>query len=307
MRAKFLIVCAVALMMGELFAAGEPAKFLWMGIGARGLAMGNTGTAYINTPWAPFYNPASVSARGKFSAAASNQFLALDRKIYAATISAEIYEEAGVGLTWIHSGVSGVESRNEDGQKTGTVANGNDAIFFAFGKNLAGKFHIGLGVEYIESSIENVTVTTAGFGGGVSYRIQKPDITIGFVAQNLFMKFLWNSNNYYGTGQTVEEKVPELVRGGVSYSFRVGGAECNLSADIRDYPSAGKFEYGVGAEVNPIPQISIRGGFNGEHPTFGVGVRTKLGKLSNIGVDYALVPENRGVAPRHIVDLMVEY
>ncbi len=301
------VLMSILMVVVAVFGAGEPVKYLTLGVDARALAMGGAGIATVGTPWAPFYNPASVSARGNFAGAASNQFLDLGRKLYGAAISAEIYEEAGVGLVWIHSGVDDVPARNSDGELTGTVANGDDAIFFAFGKNFKGRFHLGFGVEYFESSIENVTVSTAGFGAGLSWRMRKPNLTLGLALQNLFMKFLWNSNNYYGMGQTVEEEIPPLVRAGAEYAFRLAGMDCSAVGEVRDYPSLGDLGFGAGIEISPLEQISLRAGFNGEHPTFGVGVSTKVGKLSLVGINYAFVPENYGLSPRHIVDLVVEY
>ena len=222
-------------------------------------------------------------------------------------MAAEIYEEAGVGLTWIHSSVDNVESRNEDGEMVGSVANGSDAIFFAFAKKFAGNAHLGIGVEYFESSIENVTASSAGFGAGVSYRIVHPDVTVGVALQHMFMSYRWNSNNYYSEGQTVEEQIPPLVRVGLACNFKLFGREGSAVADLQNYPTLGEFKYGIGAEISVFPQLDLRGGFNGESPTFGVGIHTRVGKINSVGIDYAFVPDKLGLSPRHVLDLVVHY
>ena len=301
------IILAIAIFsISLLFGAGEPNKYLWLGIGAKSLSLGNTGVALDNLDCAPFYNPASVSERGKFSLTAGNQFLALDRRIYYASLASEVSDGAGVGLVWIHSSVGDVDARDMDSEITGTVSNGNDAIYFAFAKRVFSNIHLGLGVEYLQSSLENLTAGTAGFGAGISYRIKDPQITIGFAAQNLFMKISWNSNDYYGLGYVSDEKIYELFRGGISYRGKISAIPFVLTGDIWQF-SADKINYGAGIEVEPLQQLALRVGFSENRPSAGIGIHTKIGKFSLVGLDYAFVIEKENLTPRHIIDLTVEY
>ncbi len=302
---KFILVI-ILLSVILSFGAGESCKYLWLGIGSRTLALGNSGTSLSDLPWAPFYNPASVSQRGKFSLAGGNQFLALGRKLYFASVASEIYDGAGIGLTWIHSSVSDVEARNTDGEKVGTVANGEDAIFFAFAKKPTNNIHLGIGVEYVQSSIENITTGTAGLGAGISYRIKSPDITIGLSAQNLFMNISWNSNDYYGMGNVSNEQISPVFRGGVSYRGSVGEYPFLICGDLWQFSSTA-LSYGMGVEFSPMAQLTLRAGFSDGYPSAGIGIHTKIGKMSLVGIDYAVVPEKEELSIKHIVDLIIEY
>ncbi len=327
-RTHFLVIAIIVIScFGLLFGAGETFKIQWMGIGARTLAMGNTGTAIIGLPYASFYNPASVSARGKFSVAGGNQFLALDRKLYFASLASEISGGAGVGFTWVHSSISDVEARDIDGELVGTVNNGDDAIFFSFAKEFVTKMHIGAGIEYVQRSLENITTSTAGFGIGVSYRIENPNITLGFAAQNLLMTLSWNSNEYYGTGQVSNEKLPILLRAGSAYLTDIKSIPVQFCADMWNGGDS-QIHYGIGAEVGLfsgnhykkdngiensggnnkyIPQLILRGGFTDGRLSGGVGICSRIGKAVNIGIDYAIVMEKENLSPKHIVDLTFEY
>ncbi|MCD6594858.1 hypothetical protein J7L68_04200 [bacterium] len=301
-----IIFIIIILAMGIIFGAGEPNKYLWLGIGARSLALGNTGVALNDLNCASFYNPASVSERGKFSLAGGNQFLALDRNIYYGSLASEVSEGAGIGLTWIHSSVGDVISRNIDGEIQGTISNGNDAIYFAFAKRVYSNIHLGLGVEYMQSSLENLTTGTAGFGAGLSYRMKNPQITFGFAAQNLFMKISWNSNNYYGLGYVSDEEISMLFRGGISYESKISSFPFVITGDIWQF-SSDQINYGTGIEIAPFPQLNLRAGFTDSRPSAGIGIHTKIGKFSLVGLNYAFVIEREKLMPRHIIDLTVEY
>ncbi|RKZ24847.1 hypothetical protein DRQ26_06855 [bacterium] len=310
----FIFIVFVNLALG----AGETLKMQWMGIGARTLAMGNTGTAIIGLPYASFYNPASVSARGKFSMAGGNQFLALDRKLYFASLASEISGGAGIGITWVHSSVADVEARDIDGELFGTIDNGDDAIFFAFAKEFFKKLHIGAGIEYIQRSIENVSTSTAGFGIGMSYRLESPQITIGASAQNLLMKLSWNSNDYYGTGQISNEDLPIVLRAGASFLSNLNDIPLHICADV--WNGEDDVHYGLGVETTifsqphsspgddedggkNIPALILRGGIADGRFSGGAGIFFKVSKILSIGVDYAIVKEKEDLTPRHIIDL----
>lgn len=318
----------------HLFAAGETVKLQWMGIGARSLAMGNTGVATKSLPWAPFYNPALVSARGKLTVAGGNQFLTLDRRLYFASLASEISGGAGVGITWLHSYVADVEARDIDGELNGTVNNSDDAIFFAFAKELVPLLHLGLGVEYFQRSLENLTTSTAGFGAGISYRIEEPNIDIGAAIQNLFMTLSWNSNDYYGHGQVSNEKLPLFFRIGVSYLRKMKNIPLHFCADIWKTETSPIY-YGLGLEAEifgdksdksdtdintklsdvaaepdggvNLPQLVLRCGFSDNRPSGGAGMYMRISRAVYIGLDYAIVAEREGLAPRHLIDLSVEY
>ncbi len=304
MRKAFFIIIIISL--GLLFGAGEPVKYLWLGVGARTLALGNTGVAIGHLAWSPYYNPSSVSEHGAFSVAGGNQFLALGRRIYFASLASEISDGAGVGITWIHSSVADVECRDVDGNHEGIIDNSTDAIYFSFAKRVIKNLHAGVGIEYIQSSLENVTSGTAGLGMGLSYRMRAPDLSFGLAAQNLFMELTWNSNSLYGQGQVSNEAIPFLIRMGTAYTHHFGEIPLMLSADIW-YHDDSPVYYGFGAEILPLPQLAIRAGFTDNRPSAGVGIQTKIGMLSHIGVNYTIVAEREGLAPKHLVDITVEY
>ncbi len=330
-----LIVSAAALfiILSTSFCQNGAPELQEMGIGARSLAMGGAGTAIIGLPFASFYNPASVSARGNFSLSGGNQFLDLGRRLYFASLASEISGGAGVGITWVHSSVSDVEARDIDGQLQGTVSNGDDAIFFAFAKALVPKVHLGIGVEYLQREVANVVTSTAGFGTGISYRPGKIPLTIGAAVQNIFMTLSWNSNEYYGRGQVSNEKVPMLFRLGAFYSRDILGLPFNFCGDLwRFEGSDEKINYAIGLEAQvagkarrtgesesqtyaedesanrwEMPSLILRLGFTDNGPSAGAGIYTKVGRSVFIGIDYAITTERENLAPRHLIDITVEH
>ncbi len=289
-----------------LFAQGEPAVFLRMGVGARAISMGECGVTDCDAPYAAFYNPAAVSEHGNVEFSAGNRFLDLDRRQFYGAIAAEISEGAGIGLTWTHAGVSNVEMRDNAGNHVGTVNNGSDAIHFAFAKQLVKKLHAGIGVEYLQSSIEGMASTTVGFGAGLIYKLREPNLTFGASVQNLLMEYSWNSNELLGTGTLSDEKIPLGYRAGVSYATKIGQTLINGCTEIEGYDGSDP-KFHIGVQCAPLEQIAIRAGYDGESVTLGAGVRTKVGKFAIVGIDYAFKPEKLGLAPQHLIDLTLEY
>ncbi len=308
------------LLLSGAFGAGECCKFLWFVPDARTQATGGAGTAAPNIALAPYYNPASVSERKTMLVSAGNKFLDLDRRLYFASLVAGIKEGAGIGLVWIHTSTEGVEFRDIDGELLGTVQNGNDGIFFSFAKALVpGLLHLGLGVEYFQSSVENVTASSAGFGAGVSLRLRKYGVTFGAAAQNLFMRLSWNSNSFYGQGQVSNEDVPTRFRIGASYAKSFGAIPLQAAFDVWSVGDEVFLGGGIEVEICPerigdeeapqtaIPHIVLRAGVLNGKPTAGAGIRSKVGKIAVLGVDYAVAPESEKLAPQHTVQISVEY
>jgi hypothetical protein len=311
---NYCIYTIISVLAGFAFAQNS---FQMVSVSAKSTALGSTGTADADNGFCPMYNPALLSEYGKFMFGGGNQFLALDRKLFYATISSEIKGGAGVGLCWTHTGVSNVEGRDFDGNITGTVENSTDAIYFGFGKSIYREFHFGIGVEYVQSSIENVSTSTAGFSGGLSARIPGINLELGASVQNLFMSFSWNSNDYYGQGITDEEKFPILYRAGAKYSFELATLPFEAYSDLWKCDNT-QLKYGLGlqskviskkspAEPDFMPELFLRAGFSNGLPAGGLGLDFIAGKRLKIGFNYAISAEKESLSPRHIVELIVNY
>lgn len=315
MRKTIFILLFTSIVLG----AGEPAKFVWLGVGAKSKSMGGTGGAYSENPFGAFFNPALLSMRTGNTASVGMQLLSLDRKIYYATFATRIKGDAGLGITWLHGSVDKVEARDKDGILTGTIANGNDEIFFAFGKPLYGPVHFGIGVQYCQSSIENVSTYTAGlqFGLRSDFTLggndKKLRLITGISAQNFLMNYRWNSGAYYGQGHTSEENFPIFLRGAIALSGKLGLPLLIAFDCWQNTP--GKIKWGAGIDAKIITlttnnnsilnELSARSGISYNSFSLGTGINGKI--AIPFSIDYGIVVASSDPAIQHILDLRIDY
>ena len=299
---KISTVIVIAALFALVFGAGEPAKYLTIGIGAEHIGRGCAGTADRNSVFAPFYNPALLSARGKPSIGFGNLFLGLGRRMYYAAFATQIRDEAGVGVVWVHSSVADVERRDIDGNITGKVNNNNDAVYFSFAKEAYGGLHAGLGVQYVQSNIENLNAYSAGLAGGIFCELKKYGIIVGASATNISLELKWNSSDYYDDGRTSRDKLPLFWRFGGEKRGTVKSVNYKFDADIFLIGDR-ELSYSIGAECSPHESFVVTLGVRDGRFSAGFGLNIKLGFFKRLSFGYAISAQPYGVPPMHVVEI----
>src|SRR5687767_6349325 len=131
-----------AVLLGAFLAASSAmagsgrttASFLKLGIGARGVAMGNSQTAAVEDATALYWNPAALDklTQKEISFMHNQYFLGVTHDFlgYAQPIGA--HGTVGLGLT--HVNVDGVEGYGKTGQKTGDLKVTDTLLTLGWGK-----------------------------------------------------------------------------------------------------------------------------------------------------------------------------
>lgn len=225
---------------------------------------GNTSTAYFKE-WTPFQTPAALTSERGISliASAENRFLTKELFIENFAISAHT-KPLDVALALSHFGFADYHEM---------------LIGAAFARNFAGKFNLGIGVNYFTSFFQSL-----GKYKGVVFA------QIGFqarVARNFYIGFhSYNPTFSKIKSSAIPEKLPAIFSLGILHEIK---EKFNYSAQI-DKDVYGAWRWALGTEYALHKAVLLRlGGYGTENfvPTLGICLNFKEFKF-NLNCEYNL-------------------
>ncbi|TPW18899.1 MAG: hypothetical protein FD126_3226, partial [Elusimicrobia bacterium] len=163
MSARFLAALLASLCAGPA-AAGETAAFLKIPAGARAVGLGSAYTALADDASASAWNPAGLGKLGRreLTATHAEMFSGLRHEFLAAAAPTRL---GTLGLAAEILTQADLEGRDAQGRPTGSFAASDRAVTLALGRSL-GRFHIGGGARFIESTLADATARTVAFDAG---------------------------------------------------------------------------------------------------------------------------------------------
>lgn len=303
---SFLIILCASLTYAATGDGGYAAAFSRMGLGARALGMGGAFVAVADDGFASSFNPAGIVQLKRHTFSTSYRFMSLDRKLSYVSYQQPIKGGAGVGLYWINSGVSNVETRDYEGKVTGELNNHENLVNFNFAKRIIPLFSVGLNIKYSQSNLSILDANTVGFDLGVLFTPYEK-VRIGLVADNIGMKYSWNSGKYWQEfdqiGTDTKEDFPLNFKLGGSYLLLKDKLLLSAQADKNSKQSA---RMHFGAEFWGVKYLAGRLGYNDGSFTFGLGINYKV-KSVTFGLDYAFISSQVGTNPDNLVSMGIEF
>jgi len=88
--------------------------FLNIGISAKSVAIGNAHIGGSNSPFAIYYNPASLSYIKHLEFETTLSQLSFDRSLYGLGLAIPISPTINIGFNWVSLRVSNIEARQDD-------------------------------------------------------------------------------------------------------------------------------------------------------------------------------------------------
>jgi len=309
-RAPFsVLMLLVFLNNASAQVAGSAGAFARMGSGARGMGMGNAMTAVITGEIQSYYNPALAAFSDQRTAGATFGFLSLDRHLNFLNYIQPIRPTGGISFGLINAGVSNIDGRDADGEKTGDLSTSENQVFLAFSNRLDQRVAIGVAVKLHHSKLyDQVSSTTVGFDLGLCILVAD-DISLGGAVQDLGSKYKWDTQAIYDqNGKSTEDKFPNLRRIGIAYRL-----PANLGVVSAEFENSSLRTnvIRIGAEYTPLENIAFRGGLDrldfgdaaiGAKPTFGFTVRNSFIDWT-ASLSYAYVFESFAPRGMHIITL----
>lgn len=336
---KFLIIIFLISQSGILFAqsGSYPGAFARLGLGSRGLGKGNAMVSDIFGENNGYYNPALSVFQEQAFVSLGYSFLSLDRKLNFVSFAkrfdfqGQSKQSAGISASWINSGVSDIDGRDNDGNPLGDLSTFENQFYLGTSFLIDKNFALGVGFKlYYSKLYEDLTTNSIGFDLGAIYKVNS-DISLGLAVRDLGAKYKWETNAIYGSnGRTTENKFPVLINVGGSYRLpkNLGVAslefESQLNPKYEDKAtgttiSTKNFYYlKAGVEIQITPEICFRGGcdriglneddFAGSlKPGFGLGLRKSFFKNTLLGVDYSFQLEPYSKDPIHNIGVIFKF
>jgi hypothetical protein len=276
--------------------AGTGLTFLTLGVGGRGLGMGeaySTGTA---DPAAMHYNPASLSSIDVTT-------VAFMHRSWIEGTNAE-YVAGGFSLGRLSLGFStywlsirDIEIRSVPGPATGTFTAQDFSIGMSAAYDVTPEISVGLTVKYL---YEKILVDDAGgmafdFGGVYT---TGSGIRIGASVANL------GSVNAL---RDVSTSLPKLFRGGISYTTRLENPSATVTgaADFVTPLGDGGSHLHLGGEAILYGAVAVRAGYQTGYDARGLTLGTGIAH-GIVTVDYAFAPTQYDLGSTHTISLSLQ-
>lgn len=284
---------------------GMAGAFSRLGAGARAKGLGGAYTGVGQGAAAVYFNPGALSFGEGREFTANMSRMALDRDLHYLAFATPVRPKAGpakaavnagVGVAWLHAGVSDIDSRDFDGLPLDPINQSSNLFMFGFGVQLHEK--VGLGVTakmnydtYGKIGNENRSVHGNGFGAdaGVFARpIER--LSVGAQVKDIGVKTTWSTVDYWAQGSSKPDKWPLQYRVGAAYAHAglLGAVDVESSEE-----SETKLHAGIEAARNITDKQSIAGrvGYDDGAINLGLGVGFAFWKVRST-LDFVYTLEN---------------
>lgn len=268
---------------------GYPGSYLRMGLGAKAISMGNAGVASPADGYTLFYNPAGLSYLSKKHFALSYSFLSLDRQFHFTGVSIPLKPTAGIAISWIHGGVSGIQGRTSTGIPDQEYTTGENVFILSFANAFHPKLSFGVNFKILQHNLVENTGSGLGFDIGLLF---KPidQIAIGVQLKDIGSGYNWQTEEWFDEkGTNYTEKFPEVIKLGLalkqnSFMF-VGDVEMSEHYNTRVH---------FGGEYTFKNNVMLRSGLNNGDLVFGAGLAYDFVMKIDTKLDYCIVFDSIG-------------
>ena len=315
----------VLLAQGNLQAdqlGGQAGSFLWMGLGADRIAMGDCGTGMLSSNAAWYYNPAGLPYLPNRRASLGYRSMAFDRSIMHIGFATPIYSEegldAGLGVGLMRAGTDEIDGRDSNGEHFDMLSYSDNLIHGSFSLKPHEMLTVGITIKWIIGAIPDILPEDAnqysyamGLDFGMLF-LPRKDLRFGFQIRDINAKYNWETSEVWDdSNNPKEDKLPNLIRIGASWdasrTLTIAADLVINTSDVGDDTDA--FETHFGAEwkylFNREQGFILRAGYNGEAPTFGLGFVLGISGVKT-RMDYAFVMEQVAPSGTHLIGWMFE-
>lgn len=276
--------------------AGYAGAYMRMGLGARAIAMGNSGVANSMNGFAAYYNPASLPYLSARYLSLTYYFLSMDRQLHYISIAQPLKPTAGLAVSWMHGGVKDIQGRDFLGNPDEIYETGENAIILSFANAFHKKFSVGINFKILKNTLCDISATGLGFDFGFLYR-PADLLTIGLQFKDIGARYTWNTQQLFDEkGGNYTERFPQIVKLGIALRH---SADFLFTGDL-EYSDKHDFQIHFGGEYNVKNLLYLRMGMDNIYPTFGIGLSYGFLANMNTNLDYSLTFGTVGEGATHV-------
>ena len=294
-RVKIVSALVVVFILIQVGSASEyggyGGAFLRLGLGARALALGNTGVAAPVDAFSSYYNPAAFGNMDKRMVALSYGFLSLDRRQGFVSFSMRVPPAAGFSIGWVESGIGNIKSYNSVGAETGDIKHSSNAVLFSFGRKVFSRLSAGVTIkiifEYINDGTDQFDYSSrgVGFDFGLQYYLND-QIILGYQIRDINSKLKANTEKIFELGGTTIDRFPVIQKAGIYYRSPIPWLRI---LDDLEWSNKGDIKNHLGIEAVRGKNLALRLGLNGTNFVVGAGMDFNIGRNVSL-LDYTFLP-----------------
>jgi hypothetical protein len=239
-------------------AAEYAAAFLEVGVGARGVGMGNAFVAAVDDATASYWNPAGLlRSKGK-ELTTSVQPMSLDRRQSSFSARLNLRGELAFGFSWVHARVGDIVGRSSSGIPTGDLRDSQNAYHVAVARQLHPRLTAGGILKVLEHEIVvpgrgGSKGRGHGFDFGVQFRAFETTY-VGATARNVNSELSWKVKRSSQQSTTTDDPLPRVVAIGIAHQ------PVDRAVVAVDVHLGNKNYLNLGAEWEVSPVLTVRGG-----------------------------------------------
>ncbi|MCK5240994.1 PorV/PorQ family protein [bacterium] len=268
---------------------------LYLGSGARAIAMGRTGVTAFDSAFTADWNPGSLGFSPQCSVSLQHASLFGNAWHESLGFVFPTLDYGTLSLTFARMEVGGIERRDEYNLPRGDFGMTEQQAVIGYGYNVWGPFSAGTALRVHNLRLDGLTGTSPGIDAGIAFKLPLrtiilKEVSSGFSCRNALgpaLKLSNEADRLFPTWRLGAAVKMELVPDFPDRLIIRAEAEKPERADIRRQ---------VGLEYTVYDLVSVRGGWDHEYLSAGIGV-TYLG----LTFDYALSFPDLGM--RHLMTL----
>jgi len=301
-------LAALLLLWAPLAHAAEGAQFLKIGVGARGIGMGDAYTAMADDADSVYWNPAGLARMSRPQVGMSRAVMFLGDTFDSVSFGLPLGSREklrtrdrqnarikawetvsrgtlGFGVTRLSQGTQ--EGRSADRSRTGDFDSGDMAITVGYALPITKRFNAGVAVKRIESRIADSKASTYAMDFGATTLVGASQRwRLGASVRNL------------GHGLQLgaqRSELPLTVAGGAAVRIFHG---LMLAGELQVRPYGERSTFNIGMEYSVIPTMTLRAGYQREQAENGVTGQPIFGSLGGgmgltfgrYALDYSVTP-----------------
>ncbi len=223
-----LLGCTISFMLLPL----EPIKaqnggfagsYTRMGLGARGMGMGNALTAVSQQGIYAHYNPAlAAEAQDGIQLDLSSALMTFDRTLHTLNGSIPLPPSAGLSVSLINANVSNIDGRTQSGYHTRNLSTNEFQFQTAFGIRTGPNVYLGTAVKFNLANYHQEVSNATGVGLDFGVLVHPFDnVNIGLTIKDLLASYSWDTSDLYNLdgSREVVDQFPTRYIFGASYEI----------------------------------------------------------------------------------------
>lgn len=288
--AFIIISCLSSIVYAETGDAGQAARYLRIGVGARALGMGGAFVSICDDASATYWNPAGLTQLTQRQITSMASLMSLDRKYNFLNYVTPLQNKT-IGVSLINFGVGDLREiiKTPEGwdKELGEFDDTENTFMLSGAQKLNDKLAIGVNLKYLTQGMNTQQhhpkgrnkASGMGIDVGGLYKVSD-NVKVGLMLQDVRSYLTWETDH--------TDRLPVVVKLGVS--TKLFDEKLTLAADVEQVEDNHKTKIHAGLEYWLKENLGIRAGIFDTDLTAGLSFIFPT-KTMSLQLDYSFAPD----------------